>query len=144
MEAPGGVEPPTNGLGKRHQKVVWFVFSCLDSGALFLFVVFRPSKPALWQPVWQPIGKRFSNSLLRTNLSSSGAVAQYATVLSGVPVIISLQAGQHGFAWDSVVNFKGIEVGTGDRKGTGRRAEKSIHPAREARSLWLAPALPVS
>jgi hypothetical protein len=34
-----------------------------------------------------------------------------------VPVIISLQAGQHGFAWDSVVSFLGIEVGTGDRKG---------------------------
>jgi hypothetical protein len=76
MEAPGGVEPPTNGLGKRHQKVVWFVFSCLDSGALFLFVVFRPIKPALWQPVWQPVGKPFSNSLSRANLSSSGAVAQ--------------------------------------------------------------------
>jgi hypothetical protein len=72
MEAPGGVEPPTNGLGKTHQKVVWFVFSCLDSGTLFLFVVFGPSKPALWQPV----GKRFSNSLSRANLSSSGAVAQ--------------------------------------------------------------------
>ena len=55
MEAPGGVEPPTNSLGKRRWKFVLFVFSCLESGPLCLFVVIRPSQPALWQPVWQPV-----------------------------------------------------------------------------------------
>ena len=29
MEAPGGVEPPTNGLGKGPEKPSWIVFNSL-------------------------------------------------------------------------------------------------------------------
>jgi len=65
MEAPGGVEPPTNSLGKNTSGLVWPVFNRLGWGSLHTFVAFRPD--STWESVQEVyrLGERFSAQLAK-------------------------------------------------------------------------------
>jgi hypothetical protein len=74
MEAPGGVEPPTNGLGKGPENQVGLFSIPCDCGRLYQFVGIGAVFLLVWQLVWRLVrclvAGGFPHSLPHANLSA--------------------------------------------------------------------------